>query len=182
MLAFPEIAATIPQRLEPVPGLPEEFLLTVFNPFVAAQKRQDLLQQAATVSRLPIVWCFSDRTYAIAELPARPGLIPLRNLTQPQLYYVYRKAAAYVSFSTYESFGWSLAEAFFMNLPVVSRRTGIVPFVEEQEGIHVYETDEELMQLLARCEFIRPTYDRTVFAEHSYRAALEGAVARKSEA
>src|SRR6266850_496079 len=163
VVAFPEIASTIPEHLEPVADLPDTYVLTVFNPFVASQKSQDLLVKAAEVSRLPIVWCFSDVTYSVGKLANVSNLIPLKNLSQRQLYFVYKRAAAYISLSTYESFGWSLAEAFFMGLPIVSRRTGIIAFVADQPGIHTYSNDEELWEILRRAEFRKPSYDRSVF-------------------
>jgi len=52
---FPDIQVTIPGRLKPVAGLPEKYLLTVFNPFSKIQKGQETLYRLAPLSKWPIV-------------------------------------------------------------------------------------------------------------------------------
>lgn len=173
LLAFPDVHQTIPEQLTPVPNLPERFLLTVFNPFSKAQKGQSVLFTSASASHLPIVWCFSDVSgWDFDTIPHTPNVIHLRNLSQEQLYYVYQRATAYVSFAFYESYGWTLAEAFALNLPIIARETGIMPYIKQKKGVFLYQTEEELQKLLALDTFPKPEYDETFFIENSYRAVL----------
>lgn len=173
VLAFPDVDQTIPKKRSPIEGLPERYLLTVFNPFSKAQKGQDLLFKYAPQSNLPVVWCFSDVSgWDFHSLPATPNVIHLRNLTQEQLYYVYEHATAYVSFAFYESYGWTLAEAFALGLPIIARETGIMSYIKNQEGIHLYETEEQLSCLLKMDHFPKPHYDESFFIENSYPAVL----------
>ena len=178
VVAFPEIQGTIPKRLIPINDLPQNYILTVFNPFVSAQKNPELLIKMASRSKLPVVWCYSDITgcFPVESFSNVTNLLALKNLSQKQLYYAYKHAKAFVSLSTYESFGWALAEAFFMGLPIISRRTGIIPFVEKQQGITVYSGENELLAVLDECDFPSPNYDRSVFLTHTYRAAFENAL------
>lgn len=173
VLAFPDVHKTIPKGRSPVDGLPERYLLTVFNPFSNAQKGQHLLFENAPNSRLPIVWCFSDTSgWNFNELPKTSNVLYLRNLTQEQLYYVYERATAYVSFAYYESYGWTLAEAFALKLPIIARETGIMPFIKNQSGIFLYETEEELRSLLCLDHFPSPNYDEAFFLDNSYPVVL----------
>lgn len=173
-LAFPVVKQTIPSGRVPIENLPEKYLITVFNPFSKAQKGQEILHALAPNSRLPIVWCFSDQSgWDFASLPKTPNVIYLRNLTQEQLYYVYERAAAYVSFALYESYGWTLAEAFTLGLPIISRATGIIPYIRDQKGVFVYETEQELSSFLDMEFFPKTGYDEMFFVENSYPAAIE---------
>lgn len=173
MLAFPDVHQTIPRTRSPVEGLPDKYLLTVFNPFSKTQKGQSVLFEHAPQSSLPIVWCFSDVSgWDFKSLPNTPNVIHLRNLTQEQLYYVYEHAAAYVSFAYYESYGWTLAEAFALQIPIIARETGIMPYIKAQAGIYIYENDDELSGLLKMNQFPRPNYDETFFVNNSYPAVL----------
>lgn len=184
VVAFPEIQATIPKRLAPINDLPQNYILTVFNPFSNSQKKPELLIEMARRSKFPVVWCYSNVTginLPIESFLSVTNLLALENLSQEELYYVYKHAKAFVSLSTFESFGWALAEAFFMDLPIVSRRTGIIPFVEKQQGITVYLDDDELLDVLDKCEFLCPTYDRSFFLNHTYRAAIENALVAASK-
>lgn len=173
VLAFPDVHQAMPRKRSPVEGLPERYLLTVFNPFSEAQKGQNLLYEHAPKSSTPIVWCFSDVSgWNFRSLPATPNVMHLRNLTQEQLYYVYEHATAYVSFAFYESYGWTLAEAFSLGLPIIARETGIMPYIKHQAGVHLYETEAELCSLLKMDHFPKPQYDERFFVENSYPAVL----------
>lgn len=178
--AFPEVRPTLPKRRIPVPDLPERYLLTVFNPFAKSQKGQEVLFNTAPESALPIVWCYNDSSgWDFSTLPPTPNVIHLRNLSQEQLYFVYEHASAYVSFAFYESYGWTLAEAFTLGLPIIARETGLMPYIKDQAGIHIYQTEEELRAYLKRSEFPRPQHDETYFLENSYAQVLRR-LARKA--
>lgn len=177
--AFPEVRSTLPKRRTPVPGLPGRFLLTVFNPFAKAQKGQEVLFSIAPHSALPIVWCYSDASgWDFSTLPATPNVIHLRNLTQEQLYWVYEHAAGYVSFAFYESYGWTLAEAFTSGLPIIARETGIMPYIKQQTGVHLYENEEQLKELLRRDDFDKPNYDESFFLDNSYAQVMRRLIQR----
>jgi hypothetical protein len=130
--------------VEPVSGLPDEFLLTVFNPYEPV-KGADILARLAPTSALPIVWCFSDRTVPLdADTTRVPGTIPVHDPSQGALQYLYSRASGYVSFSRREGFGWAVADALLHGLPVLTRKTGCVHFVTGQSGITLYEDEAAL--------------------------------------
>ncbi len=167
--AFPNVPITLPSELDKV-SLPEKYLVTVFNPFSAKQKGNDLLYKAADNSALPIVWCFSDFTgWNFDSLPEHPNIIKKKNLTQSELYYVYANASAYVSFALYESWGWSLAESYYLKIPIISRNTGMLSYVSDEKGIYIYESEDELDSFLTLMEFEKPQYNIKFLEEDSYR-------------
>jgi glycosyltransferase involved in cell wall biosynthesis len=160
-----------------VEGLPENYFLTVFNPFSNAQKRHDLLLKLAPGAAMPIVWCFNDSTgWNFADLPGTENVIYLRNLSQEQLYYVYRNATAYVSFSEWESFGWTLCEAFYQGLPIISAKVGMISYVANHPGVYVYKDEEELTELLGRREFARPVFDTSLIDNRTYQRVITALV------
>ncbi len=166
---FPDIDITIPKQLKPVAGLPEKFLLTVFNPFSKVQKGQEVLYRLAPSSKWPIVWCYSNVSgWDFSQVPQVENLIQLKNLNQEELYYVYQQASAYVSFAYYESFGWTLAEAYFMDKPIISRKTGIIGYIMGEPGIRVYETEDDLIDIIEKCEFMAPQYEKNKFTDNTY--------------
>jgi len=73
-----------------------------------------------------------------------------------------------VSFAFYESFGWTLAEAYFMDKPIISRKTGIIDYVSGEQGIHVYESEDQLKTLLSTCDLMPPHYDMSKFTDNTY--------------
>lgn len=173
ILAFPDVPATFPGGREPV-ELPERFFLTVFNPFSDALKGNEALYRAADAAAMPIVWCFSDKSgFDFSRLPDHPKVIKKKNLTQEALYYAYERASAYVSFSHMESFGWSLAEAFYLGLPIVSREVGFLTYVKAQPGIHLYATEDELRACLGSTDYRRQPHDDAVFKENAFPVVIE---------
>jgi glycosyltransferase involved in cell wall biosynthesis len=173
ILAFPDIRATFPEGRKAV-ALPERFFLTVFNPLSDALKGNETLYRAADAASLPIVWCFSDKSgFDFSHLPDHPNIIKMKNLTQEELYYAYEHASAYVSFSRMEGLGWSIAEAFYVGLPIISREVGFLTHVKGQAGIHLYETEDELRDLLATQEYHRHPHDDMVFREYAFPAVVE---------
>lgn len=172
LLAFPPVKPFFPERRKRV-EVPERFFLTVFNPFSQQLKGNDLIYRVAETSVLPIVWCFSDKSgWDFDQIPDHPNVIKMKNLSQEELYYIYEKASAYVSFSHVESFGWSLAEAFYSGLPIITREVGFITYVKEQKGISIYKTDDELERLLQQDSYQRASYDDTVFVQNAFPAVI----------
>jgi glycosyltransferase involved in cell wall biosynthesis len=173
VLAFPNVPATFPRNRSAV-SLPERYFLTVFNPFADEFKGTDTLYRVADYAALPIVWFFSDKSgFDFASLPVHSNVIQLKNLKQEELYYAYEHASAYVSFSHLESFGWSLAEAFYNGLPIISREVGFLTHVKEQPGIHIYDNEDMLRKLLKSPLYERHHYDDTVFVENTYSHVID---------
>lgn len=149
LFAFPNIPLTFPKILQPV-DLPEHYYLTVFNPYSDKLKGGDEVAMAADAACLPIVWCMSDKTGLKYNSDiSHDNVIKLVNLTQEQLYYVYRNADAYISFSHSEGLGWSIAEAFYCNLQIITRDVGFVTYVKDQESVHLYDSIDELKALVS---------------------------------
>ncbi len=178
VLAFPDVPATFPRRRVPV-NLPSRYFLTVFNPFSDALKGHEALYRAADAAAWPIVWCYSDKSgFDFAHLPEHPNIIKRKNLTQEALYYVYEHASAYVSFSHMESFGWSLAEAFYLGLPILARDVGFLSLVDEQSGVCLYAAEAELHALLQRTDYTQHTYNDTLFKDNAFPIVIDRILAR----
>lgn len=168
VLAFPAVKPFFPKTVKPVEA-PDNFFLTVFNPFSQELKGNDLIFRVAETAAFPILWCFSDKSgWDFDQVPNHPNVIKMKNLSQEELYFLYAKASAYVSFSHVESFGWSLAEAFYSNLPIITRNVGFITYVKEQSGISVYETDEQLRDLLKRDDYRKIDYDDSLFVQNAF--------------
>lgn len=85
---------------------------------------------------------------------------------------MYKNAVAFVSFSLWESFGWTLAEAYLQNLPIIATETGILSYVKDQSGIYIYSTEEELISLLRRTQFPETDYDGTVLSRRFFQVVI----------
>jgi glycosyltransferase involved in cell wall biosynthesis len=177
LTTFPDPRFGFPKEVRTVDGLPEKYLLTVFNPFSKAQKRQDWLQRLAPKSNLPIVWCFNDQTGWNFQIDENTNnLISLKNLTQEELYYVYRNATAFVSFSQWESFGWTLAEAFLHDLPIIASNTGLITYIPPTPGLHRYRDDTELATILALSDFGKPAYNHDLLLNRTFAKVIPACV------
>lgn len=173
VLVFPPIRPLFPETRKAI-DLPEKYFLTVFNPFSEEFKGNDLILRMAEAAVYPIVWCFSDKSGLVfGDVPEHPNLVKRKNLSQEELYYAYDHATAYVSLSRAESFGWSLAEAFYSDLPIITREVGFIGYVKDQEGINLYETEEQLEQLLKETHYRKIPYDDGVFRENAFPQAVK---------
>lgn len=178
VLAFPDVPATFPNGRKAI-ELPERYFLTVFNPFSDALKGNEALYRAAGAAEIPIVWCFSDKSgFDFAHLPDHPNVIKKKNLAQEELYHAYEHASAYVSFSHMESFGWSLAEAFYLGLPIISREVGFLTHVKTQPGIHIYSSESELRALLGHSDYKRHPHADAVFRENAFPVVIDRILSR----
>lgn len=173
VLAFPDVISTFPSSRKPV-VLPDKYILTIFNPFSKHQKNYDTFINSADYSKYPIVWCYNDKTKVKHDnLPDHPNVIPLKNLSQEELFFVIEHAQAFVSFSTYESFGWALAEAFFANIPIITKKTGFIDYVADNPGIHIWNSNDELFSILNECKLSVPQYNTKLFFDNSYRLIID---------
>lgn len=172
VLMFPFVKPFFPRNKKKL-ELPEKYFITVFNPFSSELKGGDVLFKVADQSALPIVWCFSDKSgLKFEDLPDHPNVIKKPNLSQEELYYSYGEAVAYISFSNKESFGWSLAEAFYSDLPIISKEVGFLTYVKEQQGVNIYETEDELVGFLRKSDYQRSKYDDSLFKNNTYPLAI----------
>jgi hypothetical protein len=120
------------------PGLPDQYVLTVFNPYSPVKGAAEMHSLLAT-SPVPVVWCISDETMAVEapeDLRGDPRLVVKHNLSRSELRHLYEHAYAYVSLSVSEGFGWAIADALRYSRRVVSRRVGVLGFDEAlQPGV-----------------------------------------------
>lgn len=118
-------------------SLPEEFFLTVFNPYDPIKGVEDL-RTALRTTPLPIVWCHSDRSLSFdipGDLANHPSVVHVCDATAAQLRHLYERTQAYLSFSRTEGFGWATADALRYSRAVVTRPIGIFSNQEAwQEG------------------------------------------------
>lgn len=174
--AFPRV--TLPAGREPV-NLPEKYFLTVFNPYSDKLKGGDVVFRAAEHAAMPIVWCYSDKSgLKFAGLQKHPNVIQLKNLSQEALFHVYEHASAYVSFSLSESMGWSMMEAFYIGLPIISREVGLVSYIEDQPGITIYRDEAELIEQIGRSDFATTQYDYAYLDQNSFEHVFERILAQ----
>lgn len=164
-------------KAHPVEDLPEDFLLTVFNPYSADLKGDDILYDVMERSSRPLVWCHSSVSNgSTSNLVDLPNLIHMENVTQAQLRFLYQRCSAYVSFSRSEGYGWAVADAILSQKPVISRRVGVVSFFGETPGLMDYDSAEELVEHMNTSEFPEATYETDVFSAQAAVAALESLV------
>jgi Glycosyl transferases group 1 len=175
--AIPDVTLTHPKTVKAVAHLPNEYVLSVFNPYGSVKGRH-ILSEVARHSKFPIVWSYNDMTRSrnfnmdYTAMAPTDNVIQFRNLSQEELHYLYKKAKAYVCFSIKEGFGWAVADAFVYDLPILSRNTGIVTFMNTQKGVTTYETTEELISSLVGGHFEKPNYDKSIFDEYDYRKRI----------
>ena len=104
----------------------------------------------------------------------------MKNLSQEELYYVYEHALAYISFSHSEGLGWSIAEAFYTGLPIISREVGFVTHIKDQPGVFVYREEAELFERVGRLDFAPPRYDYDYLDRNSFENVFERIIANKA--
>ncbi|MDT0215589.1 hypothetical protein Q9R29_16990 [Rothia sp. ARF10] len=112
----------------PAVDLPTEFYLTAFNPY-GPVKGSDDLERAAGQTRLPIVWCHSDRgvvNHVPESLRDHPSVVHVPDPNEAELRWLYERCTAYLCFSKTEGFGWSIADGLRHAPVVVSRDIGIL--------------------------------------------------------
>jgi len=117
---------------EPVEGIPEQFLLTVFNPHGPEKGTTDLEGLIDSIP-LPLVWCHSNATIGDSVPEAlldHPNIIHIDDGTHSQFRWLYENAQAYLSFSRSESFGYAIADALVHCRAVVSRQVGVLSYPE----------------------------------------------------
>ncbi|MBU0762880.1 MAG: hypothetical protein KKD39_07620 [Candidatus Altiarchaeota archaeon] len=159
---------TWPEKLKKVEGLPKKFYLTVFNPYHPL-KGAHILYMVAKYSKYPMIWCYnSSSELDYSNIGEIENVLQLHNLPQEKLYYIYSKATAYVSFSLSEGYGWAIADAIALNLPIVSRSIGVVTMLEDKSGVRIYNNERELKKIIENAEFTKAKYDK-IFKQHTYK-------------
>jgi glycosyltransferase involved in cell wall biosynthesis len=180
VLAFPSMRLTFPAGRKPV-DLPEKYFVTVFNPYSDKLKGGDVVFRAADHAAVPIVWCYSDKSgLKFVGLTQHPNVIQLKNLSQEELYYVYEHALAYLSFSHSEGLGWSIAEAYYTGLPIISREVGFVTYIKDQAGVFVYREEAELFERVSRPTFETAHYDYSYLDQNSFENVFERILAKST--
>ena len=157
--------------------LPDNFHLTVFNPY-GPIKGVDDLERAVEESPLPIVWCHSDRGVANHVPPAlreHPRIVHVLDPTQSELRWLYERCVAYLCFSKSEGFGWSIADGLRHSGMVVSRDVGILTHPAARRLPGVIRTDEEWRldwSLLPTKRQAAPERDLSFQSPDAFRASL----------
>ncbi|MBT5855923.1 hypothetical protein HOH87_04735 [bacterium] len=158
---FPPPCFKMTEETTIVSGLPENFYLTVFNPYSCIRtypegekecKGQDLLLDICNSLPHPLVWAYDMRTFSvdfpIKSLPS--NCIPLSQKTQSELSYLYQNCKGYISFSREEGFGWSIADAILHQAQLFTRDIGVVTSLttETRDQLYIYDTQETLLELI----------------------------------
>lgn len=175
VLLPPPLAAR-PDVTQPVDGIPERFLLSVFNPHGEVKGIADLERLIDTLP-LPLVWCHSRETvdFTIPDtLRDHPNIVHRDALSSGELRWLYRRADAYLCVSRAESFGYALADALAHSRAIVSRRVGVLSY---PEAVHdsVFLVDDDLAfdwELLDTIPPGPPDRDVSFMAPDRFRSAL----------
>lgn len=177
-IVLPPPVFPMAEHSQVIPGLPDLYFLTVFNPY-GPVKGSDVLQSILDDLPHPLVWCMSNRTQAMTGgLIMHPKLITLQDVSQEELRFLYENCKAYVCFSRKEGFGWAIADALLFRKPILSRRIGVLSFFGKVSGISYYETPEDLRRLLRRETLPEPVCDLSIFATQEFRSQLEDVICR----
>lgn len=124
--------------------LPDQFLLTVFNPY-GAVKGTDDLSRIADSSRMPIVWCHSQATvgFTLADSLLNHGsIVHVEDASPENLRFLYERCSGYLCLSLTEGFGWSIADALRYSPAIWSRRIGVLTFPEALDNRDVHVSPE----------------------------------------
>jgi glycosyltransferase involved in cell wall biosynthesis len=144
---------------EPVAGVPDEFFLTVFNPHHPRKGLADM-REVAPKSPIPFVWCRNERFAVDHRANELEGIVELMDLSQAQLRFLYERCRAYVCFDHNQGFGWSLADALQYGVPTVSHGRGVMSIPGlDTTGCAIFETNDELVELLQRDDYTRVQRD-----------------------
>jgi len=123
----------LPPPKTPDDAIPEDYFLTVFNPYMPSKGAAEL-ERFADQTEIPVVWCHSDLSIAFEMPPAlqeHTNIIHAPNPTRAELHWLYKSCSAYLSFSQSEGFGWSIADALRYSPVVVSRPVGVMSCLSE---------------------------------------------------
>lgn len=136
VLLPPPVLPLSDEARPPSEDLPEDYLLTVFNPYGAIKGLDDLGLALASAPH-PIVWCHSQQTLQFSipsEFVDHPGIVHVDDPSPAEMRYLYENARAYLSFSKSEGFGWSIADALRYSRAIVSRKVGVLAFPEATQS------------------------------------------------
>lgn len=147
VLLPPPVFDLAPHSEAPSQDIPDDFFLTVFNPYDPIKGLSDLAR-AADEAPLPIVWCHSEATVRFEipdELLLHDRIVHVTDASPGQLRYLYERCAAYFSLSVSEGFGWSTADALRYSRAVVTRPVGVFSNpAAQQPGVTLVSTPREI--------------------------------------
>lgn len=153
VVLLPPPLADLAEAVPPTGDLPDNFLLTVFNPY-GPIKGQDVLESVIDELPLTLVWVHSTRTIDFeisTKLRHHRRIVHLDDPSPGQIRWLYERTAAYISFSRSEGFGWAVADALRYSTRVLSRKTGVMSFPEARAlpGVSTYDDADELTACLS---------------------------------
>jgi len=164
-----------------VEGLPDEYFFTLFNPH-GEIKGHDILYEVAEHARCPIVWGHSNKTWDMSrEVRPHPNIIDLEDPSQAQIRWLYEHCKAYVSFSRFEGYGWSLADALIHRVPIITRNVGVITHFPASDGIYLYEAQSTLVELLQRTDLQASHVSLEQFEPKHFAQALEALVRQEND-
>jgi glycosyltransferase involved in cell wall biosynthesis len=167
---------------EPVPGLSPGFLLTIGR--ARGYKRTGLLMEA--VAEMPDLTLVTVGSRSDDPWPA--NIVQLTDLSDGQLRWLYRHAAALVACSQ-EDFGLTPVEAFAFGTPVGAVAEGgyLETCVENLTGLWLTASSRPALQASIRA-LVSRTWDRDAIRQHgeqwspqTFRRQLVGTVARLAQ-
>lgn len=169
---------------EPMPGLPDRFLLFVST--IEPRKGittlldafDDLRARGRYDGKLVVVGKIGWKSEAVAARLRREGIIHLDYVPAPRLADVYRQAEIFVFPSLYEGFGFPLLEAMSHGVPSIAARSSSLPEIGGEAALYFEPGDAK--GLLAQIE--RLLADPKLKAELVDRGRKRAAAFRWSDA
>ena len=170
----------IAEKTKKVEGLPENFFLTIFNPYnlkrcynngLKPYKGYDVLYEIAPRVNYPIVWGYNNASVFKKNVKIIKNIIYKENLSQEEIAYLYEKCQAYICFSREEGFGFALADAFLYQKPIFTRNVGIATLFNK-DTVNQYDSEDELIKKLNGCSNSPAdhcAYDLHKFSQEAFR-------------
>lgn len=160
------------------PGLklPAEYLLFVgtrngyknFNRFLAAAA--EIMREDRKLHMVCIGGGkFSERENALIKSLSLTERVKQDNVTDADLYQVYRHARAFIFPSLYEGFGIPIVEAFFAQCPVILSRAGCFPEIAGDAAAYFDPEDENSISGSIRQVIYDPALKESLMAKGTER-------------
>lgn len=126
------------------------YYVTVANTYDLHIKGIDLIYKITNKLDKPLIWFTSENKIGPINFLKLGKNIPKNlyiamDIPHEIILDTIKKSNAYISFSRSESFGWAIAEAISLNVPIISRNVGVVSYFPED--FLIYNDSMEIPEL-----------------------------------
>ncbi len=129
---------------------PNGYYVTVANTYDPFIKGIDLIYKLGGKLDKPLIWFTSENKICPIKFLYKGYKVPknlyiAKDITHEIIMDTIKKSIAYVSFSRSESFGWAIAEAISLNVPIISRNVGVISYYPHK--VNLYKAPLEIPKL-----------------------------------